>query len=487
MAEREAEVLLQLDDGTLSEIRGKERVIVVKHVEVLIVSIVPTPEELEAARLQLHLPAGALSSDGRPLVFILIGEYKIPVCPTVPAIKEDPYTFVFAVPNLWLGLSFPPGSDLEAIEGFEMLVKTYGVLRAKPGANAQQQQPPQAQVAPAPAEQSRAVPAVAYGQPAYGSPAQVPYGSPAQAPYGSPVTGVVYDAQGQPVQGAVYDNGALVTQQAKPPLATRAVHGIGALTGLAVRGLRKGSQVVAGGLRKGSEKVMEHTTPCEQPVHVPEGVTSKVQAARTVTKSAVLVSGGLATAMVGVSAALGTGAVAVIGKIMPRSSNGSGITDSQAFQSVKQVGTAVVGGVATVVVEASDAARTILTSTCDGISNVVTHKFGGEVGQTTADTLGIVQDGVAVQQNLKNVGLKAVATNAARHAGNVLADDMTSPSQPSGAYPPPPAIADPNYAYQQQSAPPPQASYPVVEEPGVAPYQQYPNGYNSAYGAPQPQ
>ena len=416
--QREAEVLLQMDEATLMEVKGAERVIVAKHSELLVIAITPTEEELAVATEQLKLPPGSLkpTAEGRPLVFLLCSDYKIPVHSNVPCIQESLVEFVFAVPNLWMAVKFPEDTDEDILEAFEMLVKQYGTLRRKPGYDkAKTTTPTSSSTRSIP----QATPAQQYTSNGYGAPV-------ASAAVGGATAVVASSRDEEGGQGVAEDPN-------KPKLSSKIVGGIGALTGLAVRGIRKGTKLATGGLSKGSNHIVTHTKACEKPVHVPEEYSSKVRQARTVTKSAVLVSGGVATAMVGVSAVLGSGIATVaggaLGKIAPKSKDPK-------FDGVKEVGAAAIGGAATVFVEATDAARILLTASCDGISRVVHHKFGNEVGQATQDTLGLVQDGVAVQQNMKTVGLKAIAKRTAKHAGGQLKDqyfhedDEDQPPQP---------------------------------------------------------
>lgn len=380
-------MLLQVDNVTLCEVHGQEKRPVVTGMELLVLSIVPTQAEVDATRAQLGLSASEFTvGTSKPLVFAVCGNYKIPLAANVPTIQESPISYVFAVPGLFMAALFPPETDAEIIEAFELLVKTYGVLR-------QRAQPPK------------------FEQPQYGASRAVGAAPAAEymqrAPDGS------------------------VVQVGQPTLASKVAGGITTVSLFAVRGLRKGAEVLAGGISKGSAKIVEKTDRCEQPVAVPAEVNARVQQARMVTKSAVLVSSGLAATMIGVTGVLGTGLSKLVGS---RVSARTGGGPNPKLEAVKEVAGAGVGAVALVYTELTDAARVLLTASCDGIGRVVTHKFGEEVGQTTVEGLGLVQDAVQLQQNVSSMGVKGLAKSTLRHTGHQLME-ADAKNQPGGPAP----------------------------------------------------
>ena len=343
----EAEILLQCEHVTLFEVKMGKPVPVVEDDEALVISLDPRKEDVEAASHALHLGNNAIQHrPGAPLIFVVIGTYKIPIVPAVPVLQASPVDYTFVMPNLFLQLVFPPSFPPEEAEAFETLIKNYGTLRVKPGAA------------------NRSHPAVA--QP------------------------VVY--QPIPVQ---------------PKLSTRIALGIHKVSKVAVAGITGGSNLVASGVHKGAGAVVEHTAACSEPAKVSASTKGAVSRVRLVSKGGVMMSSAAAASMVGVTAVLGN----LIGGRVARHIQAPATDDKLA--GVKEVGIAAISCAGVIFDAASDGIKTILSSTCEGISTVVTHKLGEEAGTVTKEGLGVVQDAVEISSNVKKGGVKAIVTSTA--------------------------------------------------------------------------
>ena len=98
------------------------------------------------------------------------------------------------------------------------------------------------------------------------------------------------------------------------------------------------------------------------------------------------------------------------------------------LDAVKEVGVAIVGSAGLLIDAAGDGIKMIVSSTCEGIAKVVRHKMGDEAGHVTGETLGVVQDLVAVGQNARQAGVKGFVTATAVNSANVAVREMNQKS-----------------------------------------------------------
>lgn len=357
-----ADVMLQVNGVVVNEVLDGIQKPVLDNAELVVLALHPTQEELDVACRNLNLPPGSLTRrDGKPLVFAIAGDYKIPITEKVPCVKEQPNSFIFAVPNLFVEIVFPPYIAPDDLDAFDMVVRNYGSMRD----NSQGQ-----------------------------APAAYAGGGGASSARSLPQT-----------------NGAMLAQQQpqEMKLSTKIAGGIGTASIFAVKGIKKGAELLGKGLQVGTQKIVENTKAAEKPVVVPKEAKEHIKSLRNVSKGAVMVSSGLAASLIGVTSVIGQGIGAQIAKRHP------GTSDPR-LDGVKEVAGAAIGGIGLVFVTATDAARTLLTASCDGVSTIVTHKMGAEAGQVTQEGLGVVQDVVSVQQNLKQVGVKAIVKKTGQQA-----------------------------------------------------------------------
>lgn len=373
----QVEVLLQFEGSNLYEVKGGKPTLLMESCEVILVSLVPTAAQVAAATAQLGLPEGSLVvGDGTPLVFIFAGEYKIPVNRTVLVLQSGAHDFTFVLPNqLFLQLILPSTSDADELEAFEHVMFSYGNLKKKPSTATTVQQRSSAQVATAP-------------------PATLP----------TPTAGPT-------------------------KISSRIAIGLGKVTRVAVAGITKGAEIVAHGVTKGTDKIVEVTEPCREAVKVSEQTKSHINKARAATKGVAVLSGTVATAMIGVTAVLGNFiGTRVASRVAKSDEDGSGMIDK--FAGVKEVGGAAIGCVGLIFDAATDAGKTILTSSCDGISKVVTHKLGEEAGAVTANGLGVVTDVVDIQSNVKKAGVRGIMRATAQTSALAMVDELERKQQP---------------------------------------------------------
>jgi hypothetical protein len=347
------EILLQFENTTLNEIKFGKPQAVIENAEVIVVSLVPTEEHVQHATSQLGLPQGSIRvGDGTPLVFLLIGEYKIPVNKSIVVLQGAPNDFTFVLPKLFLQVLFAMDAPIEELDALEHVIFSYGTLRKKP------------QQTSAGGARSAAV-------------------TVAEEP-----------------------------QHPKAKISTRIAIGLGRVTQVACAGVTKGAEIVSHSIGKGADKIVVVTEPCKEAMKVSESTKGHIQRARVATKSVAMLSGGVATAMVGITAVVGNFIGGRVANRIASSDEHGGTTDRLA--AVKEVGGAAIGCVGLLFDTASDAGKVILTSSCEGISKVVTHKLGEEAGQTTANGLGVVSDVYQIQTNVRKAGIKGIASATAQ-------------------------------------------------------------------------
>eukprot|EP00659_Diplonema_papillatum_P019196 gene19196-29556_t len=124
--EREATILLQVDDVTVNEVKGQQRAELDKG-SMTILKIAATAEELQ--ELSAAMLVTDLSQENSEVVFIIVGEHKIPIIQNVPVLRKEPGRYTFVMPGLFLELAMPEDVDEEEIEILELLLRQHGVFR----------------------------------------------------------------------------------------------------------------------------------------------------------------------------------------------------------------------------------------------------------------------------------------------------------------------------------------------------------------------
>ena len=357
--------------------------------ELTVMSIVPTVATVAQVNSALHLPPGTLSvevegeavatapNETAPpppaIVFLSVGDVRLPLSRNVVVVKISPLRFTFALPNFMLEICVFESSDAaeeEELTAFEDILEIYTTLRRKPGG--------------CEIQHVRAQPA-----PDGGSLMQP------QHPVGCGST--------------------------RPSLSTRVASGIGKVASVAAKGLSKGASLIAKGIHAGTDKVVDHTTPCAQPAEVSSETKQHVQRLRTMSKGAVMVSSMVAQSVVAAAAVTGN----LIGnRISAHVSQPPGTPEDsvrqQRMAGALEIGRAVVRSAGVLFDATQEATKTILTSSCEGISKVVTHKMGPDAGQTTAEGLGVVADVVDVRRQLTQAGVRGFVSAAAGETASTI-------------------------------------------------------------------
>ena len=131
-----ADVLLEIDSVTVTEITAGVRTAVLSAAPLMVLSLMPTAEELEAANAQLGLPPGTIASDasatGKPFVVVLVGAYKLPLGPYIPALQLGPRTFTFVVGSTFIEIVLDPSTPAEDCDALPFIIGTYGAIRVHP-------------------------------------------------------------------------------------------------------------------------------------------------------------------------------------------------------------------------------------------------------------------------------------------------------------------------------------------------------------------
>eukprot|EP01060_Flectonema_neradi_P033870 TRINITY_DN5798_c0_g2_i1.p1 TRINITY_DN5798_c0_g2~~TRINITY_DN5798_c0_g2_i1.p1 ORF type:complete len:361 (+),score=88.07 TRINITY_DN5798_c0_g2_i1:66-1148(+) len=356
--EREATILLQVDDVTVNEVKGPNRTLLDKGTMTTL-RIAATEEELSQLGAAVTCEAGETMN----VSFVVIGEHKIPVIKNVPVLRKEERHYTFVMPGLFLEVVFPETTDPEEIEVFECTLKQEGVLRIKG-------EKPQSAVVTVDHTGSRA---------------------PPQASVGDKISGSITKISDKISTGI----------QSKTP-------------------------VVQQKIAQGSGYACEKITPNENPAEIKESTTNNIRKTRMATRTAVLVSGQLATAMVQLAKTLGS----QLGGAVSESSRGQQVAESGTATEVKKVAVAGVVAAGNVMEAGTEALKAVLTSACDGLSTVVGHKYGEEAGTACSDGLCIVKDVAEAGININQVGVKGLAKAAAKEAGkNVLNSGVSPPQQ----------------------------------------------------------
>ena len=347
--EREATILLQVEDVTINEVKGPSRTELDRGTMTTL-RIAATEEELS----QLGAVVTCGTGETMNVSFVVIGEHKIPVIKNVPVIRKQENHYTFVMPGLFLEVVFPESTDPEEIEVFEATLRQEGVLRIK--------------------------------------------GEKSQS---SVVTVDNYGARAPP-QASVGDkiSGSITTISSK--IST---------------GIQTKTPAVQEKISQSSTFACGKITPNETPAEIKDSTTENIRRTRMATRTAVLVSGQLATAMVQLARTLGT----QLGGAVSDSQRGQQVAESGTATEVKKVAVAGVVAAGNVMEAGTEALKAVLTSACDGLSTVVGHKYGEDAGTACSDGLCIVKDVAEAGININQVGVKGLAKVAAKEAGkNVL-------------------------------------------------------------------
>ena len=356
----DADLILELPTACLVEVFAQtahRRVRADRDINVI--SIRPTDAEVASIQAEIGVRAHPVAAAGMPLLFVLAGDYKIPLRPEVPcavvAVDGAARAYQFEVLGLLLQLVFRGDGATSAtlLDHFESLLVHQRAL---------------------------VVPQSVYV-------ARAPSASPSSPSYVQP-------------QWAAPD------KPAETSTTEKVVTGLNAVGSTAASGLRSGAMLLAQAITSGAQYVVGHTDKTETAVAVPQGMHDAVKTARFASKGAVKVSATVARSLVGVTSVVSD----VIANQLRGAINNE--EDSGTMKGAKAVGLATADTAVSVFEAATDAARTILTAACSGICQVVDHKLGSNAGNFVENSLGLVQDAYDVSKAAAAVGTSGIVKQA---------------------------------------------------------------------------
>ncbi|KAJ9441701.1 Protein spartin [Diplonema papillatum] len=346
--EREATILLQVDDVTVNEVKGQQRAELDKG-SMTILKIAATAEELQ--ELSAAMLVTDLSQENSEVVFIIVGEHKIPIIQNVPVLRKEPGRYTFVMPGLFLELAMPEDVDEEEIEILELLLRQHGVFRVK-GERVVQER-------------------------------------------------VVLNSKGErTVVMTTCDKISSGIDKAGQKVVTS----ITTVTPMVQSRISSGSEFARG-------KISRNETPTE----IDDRTKAKIKNARMATRTAVVVSGQMATAMVNLARNLGC----ALADTVSDTPAGRGASSEKGQEARKVVGSGLVAA-ANVMDAGTDAIKAVITTTCDSLSEVVGHKYGDDAGATCSEVTLIVQDVVEAGTNVRKVGVRGLAKVAGKEAGKKI-------------------------------------------------------------------
>lgn len=392
----DAELILELPMASLAEVmptnKENEASVVIRvkpsaddqqPCAINIISIYPTEAQVVEIQEEIGVePHEVQTSKGCPLLFILAGEYKIPLRAEVPCININESiegvakAYQFDVLSLQLQIQFPSDTPRLIMQHFEEVLVQQHCLTVG-GAN--------------------------------------------QTVYNAPSQGAMQSLLAQQPQWDMPAPGENANN--KNSSTTNAiVSGLSQVGGGVASGLRTGAVVLASAITSGAQYVITNTDKTEKPVAVPESWNSGVKTARMTSKGAVRVTAGVAKSLIGVTSIVSD---VISNKLRTVIKNDdSKDPDSDTVRSLKLVGLTTADQAIGLYEAATDSARTILTATCAGICQVVEHKLGQEAGNFAEDGLGLVQDTYDASKALGSVGTKGIVRSTIKAtAVKTLKDD----------------------------------------------------------------
>lgn len=347
--------------------------------DISVISVRFSDEEIAAVQAEVGVQKHALSAPGVPLLFILAGDYKIPIrsecparlvpqseivalltqsCPTfdsvpVPATRQ----YEFDVLGLKMRIVFSSETSLLLVEHFETVLVQQHALKM---------------------EQREVITNVSAAL------ALVP-GMAVQPQWDQPAPG----------------------SQPKESATTMLLEGMNTVGSVAASGLRSGALLLSHAIAGGAQYIVENTDKRapEDAVPVPESWQAGVKSARVVSKSAVKVSSGVAKSLIGVTSVVSDIVAAKLREVIKNSKEEE---ESETTRSAKSLGIGLAGTAVNVYEAATDAARTILVASSASIAAIVDHKMGRDAGLFVEDGLGMVQDGYDAAKAASSVGTTGI-------------------------------------------------------------------------------
>jgi len=187
--------------------------------------------------------------------------------------------------------------------------------------------------------------------------------------------------------------------------------------------------LLAFGARTGGEFIKSKITPSAEPAKVPEPVVSTVYVAGKLSPICVAVSKALITSLASIAEEVGkTVAKGINSKKSKKPSKPSGPT----VKAAKEVGKTSLQAFASIWEALEQAGKLLLSETSNVTVDLVDAKFGAQAAEVTKAGLNVAGDVITTAYNLDQLGLKQIATKAAKHtAKHTVKGIMGEEAQPA--------------------------------------------------------
>ncbi|XP_053389247.1 spartin-like [Mercenaria mercenaria] len=207
-------------------------------------------------------------------------------------------------------------------------------------------------------------------------------------------------------------------------------------------GVGKGAEKAGELLKHGSTKLRSRLKPEEQPKHVDPKVQKGIQYARKGSHVAVQVSSYIVSKLGQATMALAKEAAPHIRKqgekLIPKSMKQTESDGKSKLDSVLEVAASGLKGFGTVYMSLEQAAKVLGKNLADETVEIVSHKYGTEVGQATGNALYATGNIGMTAYNANHLGVKAIAKRAAKDTGKAVLEDLSDKSKTPPQKPPPP-------------------------------------------------
>lgn len=349
--------------------------------------------------------------EGQVVTFFIVGDYTVPLNPTVPSLQMQDRYFVFPLPGVFYGVQIPESADPSEVEAFAKVLAERSLLRKKEAGKKEKEKP-----SPYPAPTRNVAPEEL--QLALAEPSR-----PASSG-GDQHKAVVI---GQSVSRGVEQGGRLVAG-----------------------GLTAAAATVGQGMHWGSNWLISRIKPKEQPVEVSERLETNIKRAKQISGVAVTVSAALVTSVIGMTSQmaniiasevkntdLGKKLATKGSKDDPSSSSSStalttatagesstSIVDHPAVGAIKDVAVSTLVAVGEIQTALFRAGVTLVDNATAATADVVEHKYGESAGRVTRDTAAVLTDTAKAAGNMASIGPKSIAkTTIKKTATNLVVDD----------------------------------------------------------------
>eukprot|EP01113_Clastostelium_recurvatum_P044048 TRINITY_DN7390_c0_g1_i4.p1 TRINITY_DN7390_c0_g1~~TRINITY_DN7390_c0_g1_i4.p1 ORF type:complete len:540 (+),score=168.97 TRINITY_DN7390_c0_g1_i4:133-1752(+) len=308
--------------------------------------------------------------------------FQFPLVANVPCLCTAPGYYVFPMPggSTFYGVVFPPNIPAQYITVFEKLLASKCLLRRLPGA---------------------------------------PPAAPPVVTSNEITTTKTADSHGKEMV-TTHQHTEIVVHTPAPQQADRATAAMGTVSSgieagasKLVEGIASGSRAIVAGATIGGEYLKSKLTPNETPTHVSPKVAGTLFVAGKLTPMCVTVSRILINSLAHLAEEIGSAVSDGIKSTNLGSKVKSSVPDGPRTQAAKAIGKSTVKAAVDIWEALEEAGGLLFTRTSAITVDVVTHKYGDEVGQATSDGLKVAGNVAQTVYNLDQMGVKKVAKRLA--------------------------------------------------------------------------